>query len=75
MLPFRRPRFLPGLVTLFVLGAGLSSLASSAEEAAPEEADEAAEEGLPAAKRLQAAGYDLDEITPDADNWKYAPLF
>ena len=37
--------------------------------------DEAAAEGLPAAKRLQSAGYDLDEITPDADNWKYAPLF
>lgn len=27
------------------------------------------------ARRLQAAGYDLDEVTPDADNWKYAPLF
>lgn len=37
--------------------------------------DEAAAEGLPAAQRLQAAGYDLDEVTPDADNWKYAPLF
>ncbi len=36
---------------------------------------EAAEEGLPIAKRLQAANYDLDEVTPDADNWKYAPLF
>ena len=37
--------------------------------------DEAAREGLVAAKRLQKAGYDLDEVTPDADNWKYAPLF
>ena len=37
--------------------------------------DEAASEGLVAAKRLQKAGYDLDEVTPDADNWKYAPLF
>lgn len=37
--------------------------------------DEAARDGLPVAKRLQAAGYDLDEVTPDADNWKYAPLF
>ncbi|MEL6837875.1 MAG: sel1 repeat family protein [Pseudomonadota bacterium] len=37
--------------------------------------DEAAEEGLPIAQRLAAADYDLDEVTPDADNWKYAPLF
>ena len=37
--------------------------------------DEAAREGLKIAKRLQGAGYDLDEVTPDADNWKYAPLF
>lgn len=37
--------------------------------------DEAAEAGLAVAKRLQAAGYDLDEVTPDADNGKYAPLF
>ncbi len=36
---------------------------------------EAAEDGLPIAKRLAAANYDLDEVTPDADNWKYAPLF
>lgn len=33
--------------------------------------DRAAKAGLPVAQRLQAAGYDLDEITPDADNWKY----
>jgi uncharacterized protein len=33
--------------------------------------DQAAQAGLPVAKRLQAAGYDLDEVTPDADNWKY----
>ena len=37
--------------------------------------DEAAEEGLDIAQRLQRADYDLDEVTPDADNWKYAPLF
>ena len=37
--------------------------------------DEAAQEGLKVARRLQAAGYDLDEVTPDADNWKYAPAF
>jgi hypothetical protein len=33
--------------------------------------DQAAAAGLPVAQRLQAADYDLDEITPDADNWKY----
>ena len=38
-------------------------------------ASKAAEEGLQIAKRLQSAGYDLDEVTPDADNWKYAPSF
>jgi hypothetical protein len=37
--------------------------------------DEAAADGLPVAKRLQGAEYDLDEVTPDADNWKYAPAF
>lgn len=37
--------------------------------------DKAARDGLEIAKRLQGAGYDLDEVTPDADNWKYAPLF
>ncbi|MCU0830150.1 MAG: sel1 repeat family protein [Rhizobiaceae bacterium] len=37
--------------------------------------DEAASGGLPVAKRLQAAAYDLDEVTPDADNWKYAPAY
>lgn len=37
--------------------------------------DEAANEGLEIARRLQGADYDLDEVTPDADNWKYAPLF
>lgn len=37
--------------------------------------DEAARDGLQIAKRLQGAEYDLDEVTPDADNWKYAPLF
>lgn len=37
--------------------------------------DEAATQGLPIARRLQTAGYNLDEVTPDADNWKYAPAF
>lgn len=37
--------------------------------------DEAAAAGLGAARRLQASGYDLDEATPDADNWKYAPMY
>ncbi len=37
--------------------------------------DAAAREGLKIAQRLQGADYDLDEVTPDADNWKYAPLF
>lgn len=37
--------------------------------------DEAAADGLNVARRLQGAGYDLDEVTPDADNWKYAPLY
>ena len=33
--------------------------------------DRAAAAGLSDAKRLQAAGYDPAEVTPDADNWKY----
>lgn len=33
--------------------------------------DRASAAGLPVARRLQAAGYDLDVVTPDADNWKY----
>lgn len=37
--------------------------------------DEAAEAGLDIAERLRASGYDLDEVTPDADNWRYAPVF
>lgn len=37
--------------------------------------DEAADSGLPTARRLKGAGYDLDVVTPDADNWKYAPAF
>ena len=37
--------------------------------------DAAAQDGLKIAQRLQGADYDLDEVTPDADNWKYAPLF
>lgn len=37
--------------------------------------DRAAREGLTVARRLQGADYDLDEVTPDADNWKYGPLF
>ncbi len=37
--------------------------------------DRAADDGLAIAKRLQGAGYDLDAVTPDADNRKYGPLF
>lgn len=37
--------------------------------------DQAAKDGLAIAKRLQGSDYDLDEVTPDADNWKYGPLF
>lgn len=37
--------------------------------------DKAAEQGLDIAQRLQGAGYDPAEVTPDADDWKYAPLF
>ena len=37
--------------------------------------DDAAAEGLDIARRLQGADYDPEEVTPDADNWKYAPLF
>ncbi|WP_298864663.1 sel1 repeat family protein [uncultured Sulfitobacter sp.] len=37
--------------------------------------DNAANDGLAIAKRLQAADYDLDEVTPDADNWKYGNMF
>jgi TPR repeat protein len=37
--------------------------------------DQAAAAGLGIARRLQAADYDLDAVTPDADNWKYQPLF
>ncbi|MDR7127152.1 sel1 repeat family protein [Pseudotabrizicola sp. 4114] len=37
--------------------------------------DRAAGLGLPVARRMQSAGYDLDEVTPDADSWKYAPLY
>ena len=27
------------------------------------------------ARTLKGAGYDLGVVTPDADNWKYAPAF
>ncbi|SPF81695.1 tetratricopeptide repeat protein [Pseudoprimorskyibacter insulae] len=37
--------------------------------------DEAATDGLDVAKRLQAAEYDLDEVTPDADEWRYMNMF
>lgn len=37
--------------------------------------DRAAKDGLAIAKRLQGADYDLDEVTPDADNWKYGPMY
>ena len=37
--------------------------------------DRAAEAGHERAAMLQAADYDWDAVTPDADVWKYAPLF
>jgi hypothetical protein len=37
--------------------------------------DQAAEAGIDDAIRLQNADYDLDEVTPDADNWKYDLLY
>lgn len=37
--------------------------------------DQAAEDGLAIARRLQEHDYDLDAVTPDADSWKYGPLF
>ena len=37
--------------------------------------DEAARDGLEVARQLQAEGYDPEAVTPDADRWKYAPLF
>ncbi len=37
--------------------------------------DQAADAGVDIAKRLQGADYDLNEITPDADNWKFSPVF
>ena len=37
--------------------------------------DQAASTGLQIAERLQAADYDPLAVTPDADEWKYAPLF
>ncbi|MEM7641190.1 MAG: sel1 repeat family protein [Pseudomonadota bacterium] len=37
--------------------------------------DEAARDGLAIADRLRGADYDLDEVTPDADKWKYGPHF
>lgn len=36
--------------------------------------DRAAERGLSIARRLRGADYDLDAVTPDADNWRYAPV-
>ena len=37
--------------------------------------DEAAADGLAIAERLKRADYDLDVVTPAADNWKYGPFF
>jgi uncharacterized protein len=45
------------------------------EEAGRRLVDEAAEAGLAIARRLRDAEYDLDAVTPDADNWKFAPLY
>ncbi|KCV83225.1 hypothetical protein ATO10_00650 [Actibacterium atlanticum] len=48
---------------------------SQDEELGRQFVDEAADQGLEIAQRLQGADYDLDEVTPDADNWKYGPMF
>lgn len=37
--------------------------------------DRAAKDGLDIAKRFKGADYDLDVVTPDADNWEYGLLF
>lgn len=37
--------------------------------------DQAARDGLAIAKQLQEAEYDLEAVTPDADSWKYGPMF
>ena len=37
--------------------------------------DRAADLGVDSALRLQGADYDLDEITPDADEWTYQRLY
>ncbi|WP_037279720.1 tetratricopeptide repeat protein [Rubellimicrobium mesophilum] len=37
--------------------------------------DQAAAAGVTDAQDLVDSGYDLDVVTPDADNWKYAPVF
>lgn len=37
--------------------------------------DRAAEAGDEAARRVRAAGYDPEEATPDADEWRYKPMF
>jgi len=37
--------------------------------------DRAAALGDGTARALMEAGYDLDVVTPDADNWKYNPYF
>ncbi len=37
--------------------------------------DQAAAAGVEDARTLVSSGYDLDVVTPDADNWKYAPGF
>lgn len=37
--------------------------------------DRAAEDGLDVAKRLKAADYDLDEVTPSAEDRDQAPVF
>ncbi|MGB0695243.1 MAG: tetratricopeptide repeat protein [Rhodospirillaceae bacterium] len=37
--------------------------------------DRAAEAGDSSAEALRQADYDLDAVTPDADNWKYNPYF
>lgn len=37
--------------------------------------EEAARDGLKVAQQLQAAGFDPRAVTPDADEWRYQPMF
>ena len=48
---------------------------SKDEMAGREMVDRAAELGSTMARELQAADYDPNAVTPDADEWRFAPMF